>query len=268
MSLASKIPLAPGEIHLWLTPYEEVPDDGLRSQYRLLLSPEEKAQELRFYSAKDRLRYMVTRALVRIVLSRYAALASSDWIFSANGYGRPEISNSFSPDLDLCFNVSHTPSLIVLAVTNGCSIGVDVENVLVRGSSIDVAERFFAPAEVTALVGLPLDQQHYRFFEYWTFKESYIKARGLGLSLPLDSFSFCFPNDDSVQIEIGADLKDDPTRWQFWQFRPKPEYLVALCAEKVGPGRLSPRVREIVPLVSERPLSLRYLRTSEPSIAR
>src|SRR5262249_53867928 len=151
----------------------------------------------------------------------------------------------------LSFNISHTHSLIVLGVTQGRELGIDVENVVDRAAPLDVAGRYFAPQEVAVLSAAPKQEQQHRFFEYWTFKESYIKARGMGLSLPLDKFSFHYPHDRAVEIAIDAELADDAARWQFWQFRPTPEYLVALCAERVGAR--SPKViaRKVVPLLSE-----------------
>jgi 4'-phosphopantetheinyl transferase len=140
---------------------------------------------------------------------------------------------------------------------------VDVENVLAREVSIDIADRFFAPTEVAALAAVPQHQQQDRFFEYWTFKESYIKARGMGLSLPLDKFSFRYRTDRTVDIAIHPDLADDSTRWQFWQFRPSPEYLLAVCAERIGAQSPSLTVRQIIPMVSEKTLDPKFLRTSE-----
>src|SRR5205823_5574435 len=115
-------------------------------------------------------------------------------------YGRPETANSEASNLS--FNISHTHSLIVLGVTRGRALGVDVENFRAREVSIDVADRYFAPQEVAVLNASPQHEQQYRFFEYWTFKESYIKARGMGLSLPLDKFSFHYPDDGAVGIDI------------------------------------------------------------------
>src|SRR5437588_11462711 len=99
---------------------------------------------------------------------------------------------------------------------------------------MDLAERFFAPQEFEALSTVPVEERQYRFFEYWTFKEAYAKARGMGLCLPLDKFSFHFPNDGGVEIKIDPDLADDPRRWQFWQLRPTSQYLVAVCAERLA----------------------------------
>lgn len=255
------IPLTPAEIHLWLAFYDEISEERLHAAYRELLNVAEQAQEPRFYFARDRNRYLVTRALVRTVLSRYVPIVPQDWVFSANAYGRPAIVNAQAEDLT--FNISHTHSLIVLGVTRGRALGVDVENVLARSVSTDVADRYFAPQEVAMLTAAPPDQQQDRFFEYWTFKEAYIKARGMGLSLPLDKFSFHYPDDHSVEIAIHPDLADHGARWQFWQFRPRPEYLVAVCAERIGARPPSLIARQAIPLLTDKPFVLHFLRVSE-----
>ncbi|HEY0143900.1 MAG TPA: 4'-phosphopantetheinyl transferase superfamily protein [Thermoanaerobaculia bacterium] len=256
------IPLTSAEIHLWLASYDEISDERLFAAYRELLDDAEKKQEPRFYFARDRRRYLVTRALVRTVLSRYGSIEPKNWIFANTFYGRPEIANKPEQDAGLAFNLSHTHSLIVLAVTRNRAIGVDVENVRAREVSMDIADHYFAPPEVSVLMARPADEQQYRFFEYWTFKESYIKARGMGLSLPLDKFSFHYDDDRAVGIAIDPSLADDPARWQFWQFRPSPDYLVAVCAERIG--GTSPRlvVRQSIPMRSETPLVPQFLRVS------
>src|SRR5579864_4134155 len=112
--MSAPIPLPPAEIHLWLAFYDEITDEHLLSDYRALLNSAEKEQEPRFYFAKDRLRYLVTRALVRTVLSRYVLIDPRELIFSTNAYGRPEIANTQAGKALLSFNISHTHSLIVL----------------------------------------------------------------------------------------------------------------------------------------------------------
>jgi len=257
------IPLTPEEIHLWLAFYDEITDERLLSDYLALLNSAEKEQQSRFYFAKDRLRYLVTRALVRTVMSRYVSIHPTEWVFSTNAYGCPEIANVQGREASLSFNISHTDSLIVLGVTKRRALGVDVENCRAREVSIDIADRFFAPTEVAALNNVPPQQQQYRFFEYWTFKESYIKARRMGLSLPLDKFSFHYPNDRALEIAIDPELADDAARWQFWQFQPRPEYLVAICAERVGdqPPRLI--VHQAVPMLGEKTFTPEFLRVSK-----
>ena len=89
----------------------------------------------------------------------------------------------------------------------------------------------------------------------------------MGLSLPLDRFSFHYPNDHTVELAIHPELADEPARWQFWQFRPRLEYLVAICAERVGSQSSSLIVRQTVPLLSEETFEHQFLRISDARAA-
>jgi 4'-phosphopantetheinyl transferase len=115
---------------------------------------------------------------------------------------------------------------------------------------------------VIALRRAPQHQQQDRFFEYWTFKESYIKARGMGLSLPLNKFSFSYPQPRAVELTIDPDLGDEPNRWQLWQFRQRAKYLVAVCAARIDARSPTIVVREAVPMVIEKVLATSFTRTS------
>src|SRR5579883_2344010 len=132
------LPLTSGEIHLWLAFYEEIASESLHSAYTNLLNAAEREQQARFYFARDRRRYLVTRALVRTVLSRYLSVRPEELIFYANSYGRPEILNAQAQAVGISFNISHTHSLVVLGVTKQRSLGVDVENVCAREASLDI----------------------------------------------------------------------------------------------------------------------------------
>lgn len=255
------------DIDIWLTYYDEIVDERQLAQLRLLLNAEEAAQEHRFYFADDRKRYLVTRAMVRILLSRYAPVAPEHWVFSKNAYGRPGIANAIADSVDetadLSFNISHTRGLIALAVTRGRNLGIDVENIATCRVSLDVAEHFFCATEVAELSCVPTDRQQDRFFEYWTFKESYIKARGMGLSLPLDRFRFEFPHRNAVRINIDPELDDCAERWSFWQCRPTADYMMAICAERSlgAPPEIS--MRKFTPLGSDTRVIAQFLRSSE-----
>lgn len=250
-----QISLRDGGIDLWLAYCGEIRDERLHHAYRQIMSDAEREQERRFYFEADRRRYLVTRALTRAVLSRYEPKPASTWTFAANEYGRPEIANADRGEQRLVFNISHTDSLVVLAISRGRQLGVDVEVVRSREGIVGIADHYFAQSEVAALTATPPEELSWRFFEYWTFKESYIKARGMGLSLPLDGFAFRFPDPHAVEIDIRADLADDPARWLFWQFRSIPDHLIAVCAERTSARHLPPiSLYETVPLRSERML--------------
>lgn len=177
-----------------------------------MLTPDERKKRDRFRFEKDQHSCLITRALVRTVLSKYADVPPEAWRFITNDYGRPEIDMPRDARW-LRFNVSHTNGLIGMIVARDREVGVDVEDRDRTGRLLNVADRYFSPSEVEALHALPEEEQLERFFLYWTLKESYIKARGMGLAIPLGHFSFAF--EDAITIDFDPRLEDDPSRWQF-----------------------------------------------------
>jgi 4'-phosphopantetheinyl transferase len=251
------------KILLWCSFYEEINDESLLSALRGLLDEAERKQELRFHFAEDRRRYLVTRALVRTVLSKYVSIAPQAWVFRANGYGRPVIANEIDAGLSLSFNITHAQGLIILAIAWNCEIGVDTENTRRRVMALDLADRFFAPSEVSELYGLPPHRQHQRFLEYWTLKESYIKARGMGLSIPLSEFSFHFPKDEHVEIVTDLKQGDSSRFWQFTQLWIAQHYLTAVCIGRNPSTTPQLIVKKVVPLMYEESLEYRPFRASK-----
>ena len=215
--------------------------------YRALLSPDEDARMKRLVFERARRQFLLTRALVRTMLSRYASVAPAAWSFIANVHGRPEILDRPRGVPDLRFNVSHTEGLIACAVTIGREVGVDVEHIG-RRLTHDVAGRFFAPREVDDLRRLAADEQHRVFFDYWTLKEAYIKARGFGLALPLADFAFRLSPPSPPAITFEPSLDDDPATWQFFQDSPTPQHRLALAVRREG-ADLPVRIRAVIPKV-------------------
>lgn len=240
---------------------ERITDPALLARYRQLLTEEERGRQLRFHFEQDRHRYLITRALLRTTLSRYADIAPEQWAFRTNAHGRPYVSSQGVNDLT--FNLSHTRKLVVLAVTRGGELGIDTEDTVTRTPPLEIADRFFAPEEVTSLRALPPGQRVQRFFQHWTLKEAYIKARGMGLSLPLDRFALHFSGERQVRLTLQATLQDAAENWrlrQWWvqsaQVRGAQEaalqqHMLALCAQRIPDEPPELVLREIVPLVSE-----------------
>ncbi len=241
------LPHAP---HIWLARVGDVLDPHLLAQYHALLAPDEVARAAKFVFEPHRRRYLLTRALVRTVLSRYFPhLTPSDWRFEVNSYGCPRVALDQLQGRSLRFNLSHTDDLVVLAVREYGAVGVDVE-LWDRSANLDVAEHFFSAREVAALRVLHLAEQRQRFMELWTLKESYIKARTMGLALSLNQFGFEFSEPAGVQIFFEPGLQDHPQRWQFLQLRPTAQHVVALCLERLSLEPIVPRVCQVVPLQS------------------
>ncbi len=236
------IPLDPEEVHLWLASGDVLSDRAALEACRGWLTEAERARHQRYVFERNRDEFLATRALVRTTLSRYADVEPGAWVFRVNGYGRPEIAE---PPLPLRFNLSNTEGLVACAVVraqDGREIGVDVERAERRTDVALIAEGFFAPFEVSALRALPRELQRERFFRYWTLKEAYIKARGLGLAIPLAHFWFILDGVDSPKIAFDPRLEDDPATWQFMELRPGPGHHAALAVRRPP----SPDLRVIV----------------------
>ena len=249
-------------VQLWFAFCDDIADADLLADYRRLLTDEERRKETRFHFARDRHLYLVTRALVRTVLSRYAAIAPHEWRFAADAHGRPQIVNDDLTARRISFNLSHTHGLVMLGVAHERALGVDVEHIHERPADLQIAEHYFSADEVAQLRATPVELQQARFFEYWTLKESYIKARGLGLSLPLEQFGFDLAQPHGVRIRFHPPLIDEPSRWIFWQFRASVDHCMAVCAERrAGVPQLS--CTRIVPLRGEVALEFAELRGSE-----
>jgi len=154
---------------------------------------------------------------------RFNCQAPEQWTFSTNHYGRPEI----SPPGRLRFNLSHTRGLAAVLVALEVDCGVDVEQRRQMRDLFGRATHVFSAAEVDSLRPLSTEGQHERFFDYWTLKESYIKARGMGLSLPLQQFTFSL--NQGITISFDPRMKDDPARWQFERFAPTPDHAMAVA---------------------------------------
>ncbi len=235
--------------HLWYVFPDTLRDSALLAAYHRLMTPEEQAQQQRYRFEKGRHEYLITRALVRTVLSRYVTIDPSLWRFDKNKYGKPAIA---SPKvvLPLSFNLSNTTGLIVCLVALEREVGVDVENMTRPGETVEIAEQFFSPTEVSALRTLPPISQRSRFFEYWTLKEAYIKARGMGLALPLEQFSFHLEKGQPVRISFDPRLQDNSDSWQFAQFQPTSHHQVAAAIRRGNDTNLAIHLHYTIPLVS------------------
>lgn len=236
--------LQAGHVDLWFTRTDRVVP-ALAAQYHALLTPQELAQQRRFFFEKDRHRYLVTRALTREVLSRYVPVAPDKWRFESDAYGKPHVVDPTGAAKRISFNISHTDGLVAIGVGLDRALGIDVES-MQRQAPLPIAERYFSPSESQALRRLPAHAQARRFWDLWTLKESYIKARGMGLSIPLDRFMFDLELPAAVSIAFAPGFDDLPSRWQFRQMRPTEHHLLAVCAEAHRPVRLT--VHETVPL--------------------
>ncbi len=253
------ITLANDEIHLWFTFPSEITDNTLLNNYQQLLTEEEHQRWQRFHFKKHQHQYLMTRALVRTSLSHYINITPKDWQFSKNEFGKPAI----SPHKNLFFNLSNTETLIVCAISRQSDIGIDVETWQHKSNILEIAQRFFSDQEVRELLSCPQSQQRQRFFQYWTLKESYIKACGMGLSQPLEQFSFSINQlQKKLTLSFHQPLKGNPNHWQCWLLQVTTEHYAAVSIFNPQAINYKLQVRQVIPLKKEVKFDYNLLATS------
>jgi 4'-phosphopantetheinyl transferase len=224
-------------IELFVGLIETIDTPGAVDACRRLLSADERMRADRFRFARHKRQYVFAHALLRLALSHVAGdVAPADWSFGTGRYGRPFVAAP-ATSTALYFSLSHADGCVACAVSRHEAVGVDVEAVSRRVAPLSTAQRFFAPEEVETLQGLPEADAIQRFFDYWTLKEAYLKARGFGLNLPLDGFSMLM-SQEAIEISFRPDIADDPNGWCFSLTSPSPSHRLAIADGSGAAGGL------------------------------
>jgi 4'-phosphopantetheinyl transferase len=222
-----------GACHLWHFRPSSIAGSTLEHGLAFL-STEERARYARYLVPHAARSFLAARVFLRSLLSEYAPLAPAAWRFDTNPWGRPYIINPDAPK-GLLFNLSHKPGLVTCLVGCARDLGVDVEEHCERPYLLQIASRFFSPSESAALLELPATRRSRRFFELWTLKEAYIKARGMGLSLGLSRFSFSVeeaPSPSTATVCFDQGFDDDSGTWDFRLFQPDACHLIATAVRR------------------------------------
>lgn len=144
-----------------------------------LLQPSEVAHGSRYHHPDDRFRFLVARATLRLVLSKYLNQLPSDIMLSGGQNQKPTLlANS-----KLHFNISHSSDCILIGVFSE-ALGVDIEEVKTAFTYQDIVQHSFSEAEQAHLEGISADGRDF-FYQSWTRKEAFVKAmaRGIGSGL-------------------------------------------------------------------------------------
>jgi len=214
------------EVHVWRTALD-LPESQVRS-LRQTLTADECQRAERYVFEKDRTHFVVARGLLRVLLGRYLRQEPQHLRFTYGLHGKPALATDMGR-VALRFNVSHSHGLALYAITRGREVGVDVERIRPAVVQEKVAERFFSPREVTVLRALPTPLQAPAFFACWTRKEAYIKAKGDGLSLPLDQFDVSLaPGEPAALLHTTRDPQEAAC-WALQDLAPAPGYRAAVA---------------------------------------
>ena len=201
----------------------EDPSPDVMQPWIRLLDTQDKERLARLHKEADRQRYALGHGLLRKALSGLAPkLEPTEWRFTLSDKGRPEIANDGDIG-EISFSISYTEGLLGCAVAKRGPLGIDIEKVSDVYPYEEVLEKTLSADERRSLAAAAADNRRERFFEFWTLKESYLKAIGVGLEPDLTSISFSVDGHDSIRATVG---EEGP--WQFELLVPLPGYRLAL----------------------------------------
>jgi 4'-phosphopantetheinyl transferase len=221
--------LADGEIHVWRASLST--DETTLRSLELTLAAQEKARAARFIFERDRDRFVAARGILRDLLGRYLLCEPRNIEFSYGPRGKPAISADESRH-PLRFNLSHSHGLALIGISREREIGIDLERMRPEFAGEEIAKRYFSVKEIAELSRLPEELRTEGFFLCWTRKEAYIKAKGDGLHIPLDSF------DVSLTPGKPATLSSvDTSDWSIESFVPSLDSDLRHAAAVVAEGK-------------------------------
>ncbi len=201
------------EVHVWCIPLQWRQQEI--QNLAEILTEDERERANRFRLEQIRNHFIVARGVLRIILGCYLQVEPSNLRFKYGPYGKPALDGQALSG-ELCFNLSHCAGIALYAFTWSRAVGIDVESLCPGGIDWGIADRFFSRREVAALRALPEDQRDEGFFNCWTRKEAYIKARGEGFSIPLDSFDVSLIPGEPASLLA---TREDPTGAAQWSLR-------------------------------------------------
>lgn len=219
------------EVHVWRASLDG--PEARAGELLAVLDPEERKRAERFRFRKDGERFVVARGTLRTLLGLYLDKRPSEVSLSYGSYGKPALGHE-SGAHPVRFNLSHSNALSLYAFAVGREVGIDVEYVRAGLASEEISERFFSAGEVAALRALDPGFKTEAFFNCWTRKEAYIKARGEGLSHPLHRFAVSMvPGEPAALLSADGD-SEEVSRWSLRELKPAPGYAAALVVEEHG----------------------------------
>jgi len=224
----SGLTLSDSEVHVWRAGLD-VPASCVQA-FQNTLAPDEQQRAAQFHFPHLRQRFIAGRGMLRAILGSYLGVAPQAIRFGYTSYGKPFLAQQEGRAL-LSFNVTHAEGMALYAVTQERAVGVDIETYRQLPDAEAIAERFFSPLENCSLRALPVAERPRAFLRCWTRKEAYIKAQGMGLTLPLDQFSVTLAPDESAQL-LHTNLDSAVVEhWVLRDLAPGPGYVAAVAVE-------------------------------------
>ena len=212
------------DVHVWFAPTQgHSPHTVI---YKTLLSSDELDRMARFRFEHDRQAFTFAHGVLRNLLGAYLHVPPMDLRFDYSKHGKPSV---FLPaGTDIQFNLSHTAGAVLVGICRNREIGVDIEKVRNDFELMDIAARFFTLNERETLLCLPESERPQAFFHCWTRKEAILKARGDGLSFPLDHVEVSVTATEAI-VGIDTALETVPQRWRILPLNVPAAYAAAVA---------------------------------------
>ncbi len=216
-------------VDVWLTSTD--PGEEQVQKYKKLLSATEIARADKFVPGHKRREYIITRGVLKQVLSRVTGLDASGLDFSYGDHGKPYLDINRAGK-NIAFNVSHSHGMALVAITLGGRLGVDVEKIRPELDWLDLAERYFSASEYQALSKCPNDSSLMSFFTCWTRKEAFVKAVGDGIARGLSEFDVSIDPDESAGLLNIRWQGEDAAEWSIKNIPIHGDYVAALAVDR------------------------------------
>jgi len=219
------IVLSPSEIHVWRANLDI--NLSLQKKFWTTLSDDEKRRAERFRFSHLRVHYIASRGILRQLLSRYLSVSTQSLRFEYGEQGKPSLADF--PHFQ--FNISHSENQLVLAFAQEITLGIDVEFINPKTDFEVIAPNFFSKNEADTLLAQVPEDRPQVFFNCWTRKEAFIKAKGGGLSIPLDKFEVTLLSNDTPRLLAIDWAPEEVENWSTFSFKTGEGFVGALMTD-------------------------------------
>jgi len=205
-------------LHIWKIPLD-ITEVEVKELFPTLTA-EEQENATRFRFDKHRRRYVASHAAMRKILADHLNISDAELNVVTDRNGKPYIPNN-----PVYFNLSHSEEMAILALSENCSVGIDVEYVDQKVNAMSIANRFFHPLEAAQLEGLPGKDLVNNFFRCWTAKEAYLKAMGVGITEHLKVFALKYVNTNKPYVMWVDQKYSEVAKWSVYNIEFKKHYI-------------------------------------------
>lgn len=227
MTFAGKL-MYPNQVHIWRASIDL--DEHQMGNMLAILANDEVERAAHFHFERDKKRFIAARGILRHILAGYLGKSPCDLKFEYSAKAKPALATT-SESKDLSFNLSHSNGFALYAVTSHRNIGIDIEHINDDVLAWEIARKFFSKTEISLLKAIDKNEMHELFFQYWTRKEAILKARGDGISFPMEKVEVSsISGSNFSQITLPGD-ESESMHLYVQDLFPWPGYAAAIAVE-------------------------------------